>query len=604
MNNLEKFLYQKKFSLLAILLIFIGFFISNISNSIWIDILKIIIFILTVMLIIFAENSSEPIPEPMSEEEHQKMLEEALKERKKDPLVEKLRQTKKKEIHIPGKELPENTREQAEKDFNSLVKRVFELTKSALVADTIAFYVKDPSSNSFMLKESLSNPELSLKESFPVGNSLLDSVVNNNRVVLENEIPPQSRVASFHKDEQQKIHSFIGAPVHYREKPIGVIFVDALAKSHFNESDKVFIENLANIVSNGISATDRLYETAQLANTYRIFVSLNQQLAATESKTEIFDIISDYLAKYFRADRLIISTVIDNNRIKIEKIVGPKDVVRADQEITVEDGLVGLVLRQNKTLLIKNVDTDKEKYTPRFFKNEPHGQAMSSFLSVPVLQNEKPIAVIVLEAFAPSAFTESDKEALNALATNASLALSSNQMFLQLEELSVRDELTDLWNAKGLSHRLEEEMSRSVRFENKLSVFLLDIDNFTQLKENYGESSAIILLKEFSRYVKEKMRIVDILARIDEDRFVALLPSTSRFGARILAERVRQNISEKPFYIEGDIIKLHISGSIVEYPEMGETADIVFDKLVKALNSVKRNGGNKITIYSKKMEDE
>jgi len=171
-----------------------------------------------------------------------------------------------------------------------------------------------------------------------------------------------------------------------------------------------------------------------------------------------------------------------------------------------------------------------------------------------------------------------------------------------LEEMSIKDEETDTWNFNGLTQRMDEEMSRSMRFDNRLSVVMIDVDSFEQFNQNYGDPATISLLKELSRFTKEAIRVVDYLARIGENRFVLLLPETSRFGARILTERLRASISEKPFYIEGDIIKITISGGIVEFPEMAADKEELMSKLNKTVVAAKSENGNKIIIYTKKVE--
>ena len=237
MNKFELFLYKKKFALIAIVLVFIGFFISNISDSIWVDFAKVILFLAALFVIFFLNAPSTSIPEPPSQEEHREQLLEALKQRQSDPLKAELSKQQKDRIYIPKTKIPENLREQAEIDFTNLVSRTFQIAKSALVADSVGFYLLDPGTKSFTLKESQSNEEAPLSESVPQGNSLLDTVLQNNRPILENDIPDNSKVINYHPEENQTYHSFLGAPVHFRDKPIGLVFADSKSKEHFNEND-------------------------------------------------------------------------------------------------------------------------------------------------------------------------------------------------------------------------------------------------------------------------------------------------------------------------------------------------------------------------------
>ena len=603
MNAFEKLLSEKKYALIAIILVFTGFFLMSMGDSVILGILKVVVFLAATFLIFFFPlSASKKIPEPPDDDDYKQKLEEALAKRRDDPDAQELRKTKDKEFYIPKDSLPDNIREAAEIDFNQMVKNMFEISKSALVADAIGFYLVDPSKNQYVLKQSVEGEKVSLLDHVPFGNSLLDSVINNNRAILENDIPEQSNVINFHSDDDPNINSFLGGPIHYKDKAIGVVFADSATRENFNESDKTFITELAETVSNGIKNTDRLYQTASIARSFHIFEQLNQSLAASMTSKNIFDVITEHLIQYYSADRLVIGYVTGEDRLLIDRVVGPRDTVRDDDELTVTDGLVGMVIRQAKPLMIADVDSSGDTYTPRFHTNEPHGKPMSSFLCVPVMQLDKVSAIIAMESFRPGNYTEQDKNSLVALATNVALALARGQTLKRLEELSTQDESTGTWNSRGFMQRFQEEKARSKRFNQKLSIVKLDLDGFSHINSTYGQSAGETLLREFAQLIKDAIRTVDYLARMEADKFIIILPSTSRFGARILAERLRSSTAEKRFYIEGGIMQITLTGSIVEFPDMAEDDEDIIDKLDKTISHSKKDKGNRVMIYTKKIE--
>lgn len=612
MTALEKLFAEKKYALTAIFLVFIGIFILGLSDSVLIGILRVILFIAVAFLIYFFPRSSKSsIPEPQSEEEYEKALKMALEKRQQAQGSPELSKSKETEYYIPKQELPENLMDQAESDFEQMVNHMMEMSKSALSADSVGFYLLDGSAQNFHLKQFTVNEGFSLNPEVPKGNSLLDSVVLNNRVLMENHIPQQSNAVNYHQTDTQrgdllqgqgKIFSFIGAPVHYKEKAIGLVFADSGTKDNFSESDKKYLNNLAGTISNGIANTDRLYETASFAKSYSIFEKLNQQLAASLTSKEIFDVITEYVIQNYSADRLTISTLAGTGELIVEQIVGPKDIVRPGDILDIGDGLVGLLVRQRKPLMIGNVDSNRGEYTARFYKNEPHGHPMSSFLGVPALNAGRVIAVITLESFHLDNYDEDDKNLLMAMAGHVALALSRGHMLKTLEELTVRDDTTGAWNEKGFAQRFHEEKARSKRFKAKFTLIKLDFDHFTHIQNTYGKSAANALLSEFSRLTKELIRSVDFLARLHNDVFILILPSTSSFGAKILSERIRNKVAEKHFYIEGGVIQATLSGAILEVPDMGEEDKDILDKLEKTLKYAKSKKGNQILLYTNTVE--
>jgi two-component system cell cycle response regulator len=118
---------------------------------------------------------------------------------------------------------------------------------------------------------------------------------------------------------------------------------------------------------------------------------------------------------------------------------------------------------------------------------------------------------------------------------------------LELEQLSVTDALTGLWNYRFLQSALHLEIERATRFERPLSVLMLDLDWFHEINERYGHQKGSQVLKEFGERVGQQIRQVDLLVRYGGEEFVAILPETAAEGAAQVAERICRAVREQPF---------------------------------------------------------
>lgn len=107
----------------------------------------------------------------------------------------------------------------------------------------------------------------------------------------------------------------------------------------------------------------------------------------------------------------------------------------------------------------------------------------------------------------------------------------------QLETLSQRDPLTQLYNRRHLMARLEEELAR-VRRGHALAVVMIDLDGFKRVNDERGHQTGDEVLRSIADALGGATRAVDVPGRYGGDEFVVLLPDTAPRQARVVAERL------------------------------------------------------------------
>jgi diguanylate cyclase (GGDEF)-like protein len=117
----------------------------------------------------------------------------------------------------------------------------------------------------------------------------------------------------------------------------------------------------------------------------------------------------------------------------------------------------------------------------------------------------------------------------------------------ELTEASVTDALTGARNRRGFDQRLAEELERSARFQQPLSLLLMDVDLFKQHNDLFGHLAGDEVLKTIVRLLQEHSRATDTVARQGGDEFAVLLPNTESDGAVMMAERFRSAIENAPW---------------------------------------------------------
>lgn len=110
--------------------------------------------------------------------------------------------------------------------------------------------------------------------------------------------------------------------------------------------------------------------------------------------------------------------------------------------------------------------------------------------------------------------------------------------------LSVTDDLTQVFNYRYFYARLNEEVHRSMRSRALFSLVLMDIDDFKKYNDTYGHRQGDTILARLAGLLKATLRSTDILARYGGEEFAAILPSTEKDNAVLMAERLRKAVEE------------------------------------------------------------
>ncbi len=158
----------------------------------------------------------------------------------------------------------------------------------------------------------------------------------------------------------------------------------------------------------------------------------------------------------------------------------------------------------------------------------------------------------------------------------------------QLEELALRDGLTDLGNRRAFGQRLTHEIERAERYHQPLSLLMLDVDRFKEYNDAFGHQAGDEVLKTLARVLETQGRETDFFARFGGEEFVALLPHTDSIGAMTMAERLR--VALKSAAWPGRPVTASIGVATLN-PSMKEESDLI-SAADAALYAAKSGGRN------------
>jgi len=163
----------------------------------------------------------------------------------------------------------------------------------------------------------------------------------------------------------------------------------------------------------------------------------------------------------------------------------------------------------------------------------------------------------------------------------------------KLEELSVRDGLTGLYNRRELEKRLQEEVHRARRYQHPISVMMLDIDHFKSVNDRYGHRAGDEVLITVADLIQLHIRPVDVACRYGGEELAVIFPETDQTGARTVAERIRSTIEDSVTTTpEGDMIHVTVSIGLGQFPVHGDSATALLHAADQALYAAKHEGRN------------
>ena len=199
-------------------------------------------------------------------------------------------------------------------------------------------------------------------------------------------------------------------------------------------------------------------------------------------------------------------------------------------------------------------------------------------------------AILTLMSSKENFFTEGIKNKINKF-IEAFIPVVSNLRLIEInKELSIRDPLTNAYNRRFLDEILQKEFQKALRYQTKLSIVMLDVDNFKKFNDTYGHRAGDMALQHLSKVVQENIRASDIFARYGGEEFTIVLPETSKEYATEIANRIKDALSSKMFYINSleskDISTLNIDDIYPKYYITASFGVATFDDDAKNLEEL------------------
>ena len=233
-------------------------------------------------------------------------------------------------------------------------------------------------------------------------------------------------------------------------------------------------------------------------------------------------------------------------------------------------------------------------FFPGIMQRKKSNFKLRSFLGVPVSYHNVCFGAITVESQQPYKYTERDEKILTILANNFGVALERSHALKQLEMQATTDGLTQLYNYRSFMQSIVNEVERSIRYDLKFTLLVIDVDYFKQVNDTHGHLAGDKVLIHVASAIKKNTRNVDIVCRYGGEEFTVILVETSLQDGLMTAERIRENIENMNTTYKENIINITVSIGAVEFPNSSRKSESLINEADKALYEAKSKGRNRI----------
>src|SRR5215218_3509784 len=186
--------------------------------------------------------------------------------------------------------------------------------------------------------------------------------------------------------------------------------------------------------------------------------------------------------------------------------------------------------------------------------------------------------------------SEDDIALLEGLASSAGPSLENARRFREARQLADLDALTNLHNRRYFHETLGRECSRAHRYDRRLALVVLDIDDFKAINDRIGHLAGDSVLASLAERVHSVVRSADVACRVGGDEFGVILPESTLNDAEQLYRRVQFAVAARPI---DPFDRLHLSAGIAEL-RREDNAEALFQRADEALYRAKETGKGRV----------
>lgn len=181
---------------------------------------------------------------------------------------------------------------------------------------------------------------------------------------------------------------------------------------------------------------------------------------------------------------------------------------------------------------------------------------------------------------------------VRAMANHIAIAFDNAMLY----HMAITDELTGLFSSRHFRQAIEKKHDLYRDYGEKMTLLMVDIDNFKRINDNYGHPAGDAILRQMGKCILSSIRDDDMAFRYGGEEFAVILPASDLPAGKAVAERMRALVEHYPFRADQHVLNVTVSIGMAAWPASAETIKELIGAADKALYEAKHTGKNRVAV--------
>jgi len=420
------------------------------------------------------------------------------------------------------------------------------------------------------------------------------TVKNRKPAIVVDPYVDQRFFQNIDKQTGLKTDTILSVPLLSKGKILGIIeAINKKDKKPFNDEDLNLVNNYAEHAAIALENANLVQNLKAKVGHLTLMFDINKTITSILNLDKLLKKSAELIQEAF--DYYFVGIALAKGSSAILKGFSSKEKLEPLRKIKKGEGLVGKVLKEEKSLICQN--TEEDKAFKGFFGK------FKSEMVVPIKKGGKLIGLTIIGSPEKFAFSREEAKIIKEVSYQLGIAIDNARLYEKIRLATITDELTGLYNSRYCNEYLPSIVKKWKRADEKGSVIFMDLDYFKNVNDNYNHLIGSKLLKLIGKEIKDKIKDKEHIGiRYGGDEYVVVLQGLNLKEAIAFTENLKESITNKEFSVKDEekTIKIKITASfgIACYPVDSENFYDLLRLSDLAMYYVKSRGRNNIAFIN------
>jgi diguanylate cyclase (GGDEF)-like protein len=477
-------------------------------------------------------------------------------------------------------------------EIDEVLALIMKNVSGLLDAEGWSLLLLDRERKELVFKEVIGEKKNELKGTrMPIDKGVVGWTVKNRKpAIVTNPYKDKRFFQNIDKQTGLKTGTILSVPLLSKGKILGIIeAINKKGKKPFDDEDLKLVNNYAEHAAIALENANLVQNLKAKVGHLTLMFDINKTITSILNLDKLLKKSAELIQEAF--DYYFVGIALAEGSFVVLKGFSSKEKLEPSMKIKKGEGLVGKVLREEKSIICQNTEVEKA-FRGSFGK-------FKSEMVVPIRKGDKLIGLTIIGSPEKFAFSREESKIINEVSYQLGIAIDNARLYEKIRLATITDELTGLYNSRYCNEYLPSIVKKWKSAGEKGAVIFMDLDYFKNVNDNYNHLIGSKLLKLIGKEINHSVKDAEHIGiRYGGDEYVVVLQGLDLKEAIAFTERLKEAITKKEFSVKDEekTIKIKITASfgIACYPADSENFYDLLRLSDLAMYYVKSRGRNNI----------